>query len=365
MDVDLRDRIAGSLYGLLIGDAFGCPVEGWSAARIQQTYGRLTEMTEPQGRWRPRGLHSDDGQQALAICDAILEAPDHPGPCFARRIVALFQQGPARASFGLHRGTGFNFRRTTQALANGAAWDDAATVTAGNGAAMRIAPVALYYRQDDDALCAAVIEVARITHRDIRGLAAAGAVAWLVAHSLPLTGATHTLASSDFLAFVRALEDHAAATLGERAHLHDFSQGLTRLLGALDQPRAKVFTLIETQASHSTTKASGLTDGFVMGSVMTAIYLFLIANNFEQTLIETVALGGDADTTGALVGQMCGARYGEQAIPLRWRAALLAYGALDDRIDALTARQAPFAPAVSLVELERPWTQMYVGGRQS
>ena len=54
MEVDLRDRIAGALYGLLVGDAFGCPVEGWSAARIHQTYGRLTEMEEPQGRWRGR-----------------------------------------------------------------------------------------------------------------------------------------------------------------------------------------------------------------------------------------------------------------------------------------------------------------------
>ena len=62
---------------------------------------------------------------------------------------------------------------------------------------------------------------------------------------------------------------------------------------------------------------------------------------------------------------MCGARYGEVAIPMRWREALLAYGALDDRIDALLARQPPYIPAVSLVELERPWTQLYVDGRQS
>ncbi len=292
-----------------------------------------------------------------------LEAPDHPGPGFAQRIVALLQQGPTRASFGLHRGTGFNFRRTTQALADGAAWDGAATVTAGNGAAMRIAPVALYFRQADDALCAAVIEVARVTHRDIRGLAAAGAVAWLVAHSLPLTTSPRTLANTDLVAFVRAFEDRAAVTLGERTHLHDFSQGLERLVGALSHPRASVFAQIETLARQSANKASGLTDGFVMGSVMTAIYLFLTANDYEQTLIETVALGGDADTTGALVGQMCGARYGEQAIPLRWRAALLAYGALDDRIDALTTQQTPFIPAVSLVELERPWTQLYIAGR--
>jgi len=365
MAVDQRDRIAGALYGLLVGDAFGCPVEGWAAARIHQTYGRLTEMEEPKGRWRPRGLHSDDGQQALAIGDAVLEAPHHPGPGFARRIVELLQQGPARASFGLHRGTGGNFRQTAQALANGSPWDAAASMTAGNGAAMRIAPVALYHRDDDDALAAAVIDVSRVTHHDIRGLAAAGAVAWLVARALRLTRPARTLASVDLVAFVRALEGRSATILGEPAHLHDFSQGLERLVAAVDHPRAGVFALIESLARQGTSRSTGLTDGFVMGSVMTAIYQFLISDDYEQTLIETVALGGDADTTGALVGQMCGARYGEAAIPMRWREALLAYGALGDRIDALLARQAPFAPAISLVELERPWTELYVDGRQS
>ncbi len=117
-------------------------------------------------------------------------------------------------------------------------------------------------------------------------------------------------------------------------------------------------------ARQGANRSSGLTEGFVLGSVLTAIYLFLVSDDYERTLIETVNLGGDADTTGAMVGQMCGARYGEAAIPARWREALLAYGALDDRIDALLTRQAPFTPAVSLVDLERPWTQLYVSGRQ-
>src|SRR5690348_7630057 len=161
MPTDLRDRIAGSFYGLLIGDALGCPVEGWSQAQIARTFGRITEMEEPRGRWRPRGLHSDDGQQAIAVCDAVLAAPDHPGPVFARLIVEMLRQGPRAAAFGLHRGTGGNFRSAVAALAAGAAWDRAASVSAGNGAAMRIAPVALYHRDDPAALLETVVEVSR------------------------------------------------------------------------------------------------------------------------------------------------------------------------------------------------------------
>ena len=35
----VRDKIAGSLYGLLTGDAFGCPVEGWPPSKIQAFHG--------------------------------------------------------------------------------------------------------------------------------------------------------------------------------------------------------------------------------------------------------------------------------------------------------------------------------------
>jgi ADP-ribosyl-[dinitrogen reductase] hydrolase len=59
---NLADRIAGSLYGLLlVGDALGCPVEGWSPSKITTTYGVLREMEEATENGRPRGLHSDDG----------------------------------------------------------------------------------------------------------------------------------------------------------------------------------------------------------------------------------------------------------------------------------------------------------------
>jgi ADP-ribosyl-[dinitrogen reductase] hydrolase len=362
MDSVLRDRIAGSLYGLLVGDAFGCPVEGWSAQQIARTYGRLTEMEEPRNRWRPRGLHSDDGQQALAVCDALLENPAHPGPEFARRMVEMLRLGPQRSAFGLHRGTGGNFRRTVAALAGGAPWDGAATPTAGNGAAMRIAPVGLYHRDDRQALLEAVVEISRVTHADIRGIAAAGAVAWLVSRAVQHNGPARALGNDALLAFVRDTERRCADVFSTTAHRSAFSDGLARVLSALDAPRPAALGHIDELARAGANRRSGATDGFALGSVLTSIYLFLTSDQYEQTLIETVMLGGDADTTGAMVGAMCGALYGEGAIPIRWREALLAYGALEDRIDALLARQAGFQPGVPLVELERPWTTLALQG---
>ena len=166
------------------------------------------------------------------------------------------------------------------------------------------------------------------------------------------------------IAFIRRAEDRCATLFGTTAHGHDFSTATERVLNGLDRPREEVLRQIESLARAGASRRASATAGFALGSVLTSIFMFLSSEDYERTLIETVMLGGDADTTGALVGQMCGALYGETAIPERWREALVAYGALEDRIDALVARQSGLRPAVSVIELERPWTALYLGGQR-
>jgi ADP-ribosyl-[dinitrogen reductase] hydrolase len=365
MSQDLRDRVAGSFYGLLVGDALGCPVEGYTPEEIRDEYGRITEMMEPRRGWRPLGLHSDDGQQAIGLCDAVLESPGHPGPVFARLVVDMFRLGPAYlGGFGLHRGTGGNFQQTVEALARGVGWDQAPLLTAGNGAAMRIAPIALYHGNDPEALLEAVLDVSRVTHADTRGLAAAAAVALLVARALDHSGPARDLGDRELLESVYRMEDLAVETFGILAHQRNFSSGLDVVLASLDQATEHVLRQIEIIASRNAGFMMPPTHGFALASVLTAIYMFLSSRSFESALIDTISLGGDTDTTGAMVGQMCGALYGESAIPERWRRSLVAYGALEDRVDALVNRDAGYQPAVSLVELEGPWTEMMLKGQE-
>ena len=114
----LWDRIAGCLHGLLIGNALGSPVEGWSAAQITAEFGKLDKMVEVAGRhWRPRGLHTDDGQQALAVLDAICADPEHPEQRFAELMVELRDAAPQRSGrWGLHRAVSRDFRHTVRAM---------------------------------------------------------------------------------------------------------------------------------------------------------------------------------------------------------------------------------------------------------
>jgi ADP-ribosyl-[dinitrogen reductase] hydrolase len=56
--------------------------------------------------------------------------------------------------------------------------------------------------------------------------------------------------------------------------------------------------------------------------VQTVFDGFFSTGSFEDCLVRVVNRGGDADTTGALAGQLAGALYGAQGIPARWLKAL-------------------------------------------
>ena len=46
----ITDRVKGAIYGLLVGDALGCPVEGCSPEEIIDQFGRITQMETPKSK---------------------------------------------------------------------------------------------------------------------------------------------------------------------------------------------------------------------------------------------------------------------------------------------------------------------------
>ncbi len=54
-------------------------------------------------------------------------------------------------------------------------------------------------------------------------------------------------------------------------------------------------------------------------SLEAALWAFYSSGSFEEGALLAVNLGDDADTTGAVYGQLAGAYYGESGIPERWR----------------------------------------------
>jgi ADP-ribosyl-[dinitrogen reductase] hydrolase len=359
----LWDRVAGCLHGLLVGDALGCPVEGWTAAEISAEFGLLEHMTEVPGhRWRPRGLHSDDGQQALAVLDAICTDPDQPELRFVEAMIALRDAAPQQAGrWGLHRGVGHNFRQTIRKFQATGSQDPFAhaTVTAGNGAAMRIAPVGLWFRDDPETRDLRAASLSAVTHADLRGIAAAQALAAAIAQAL--VSHPRPVLNHQLVAEVADAEGRAAALLGlplDRRFGH-------ALAGLVDQRRhcyelAEILAGIQNRAVivGGAERNVGATGGFALCSVLAALAIVDFARSFEDALVIAVNLGGDTDTVGAMVGALAGARFGLTAIPGRWLDELRATGSLMERIDQVVAREVG-EPRPTLVELERGWDRLF------
>ena len=73
--------------------------------------------------------------------------------------------------------------------------------------------------------------------------------------------------------------------------------------------------------------------GYVVKSLEAALWAFHTADNFEEAVLRAVNLGDDADTTGAVCGQIAGAFWGEEGIPSAWRLGLARHDVIDDGLE--------------------------------
>jgi hypothetical protein len=234
---------------------------------------------------------------------------------------------------------------------------------------MRIAPLALYYAVEPEAMFEAVMAASLMTHRDIRSLAGALAVAHAVRRlaagarripAFPLWLAADVARAEDLIATRYADQ---VGSLG--AHGHSLSRAIARVEGLLEGSRDRALSALVEQANRHGADpwCRRPTMGFPPACIPTCIYLFLTTDSFEEAIIDVVNLGGDADTTGAILGALAGAHYGVHAIPERWMAGLQNRDGIEARAIALARRSADGLNIPDLVETERMLTDLEEASR--
>ncbi len=323
------DRVRGCLLGLAVGDALGAPLEGLSPQQIKTHYGRVTNYVDgvvawkrKPHRWRMPGLYTDDTQQALALCDVLLECRRIDQERLADLYMGLMT--PKGPFSGAHRGIGRSFRYVLSSLEQGVPPHLAGQPTAGIGAAMRIAPVALYFGDEPGPMFDSVMAASLMTHRDIRSLSGALSVAHGVRR---LASAEPRDASLLFRVAADLIKDEAriaAEFPGEILKFDRHSGGLSRAIAhaeaLLDLPTEQALASLVTEANRhgADPVCRRPTMGFPPACIPTCFYLLMTTDSFEEALTEVVNLGGDTDTCGAILGALAGAWYGVDAIPERW-----------------------------------------------
>jgi len=263
----IEDRALAAYLGFALGDALGATVEFMTASEIKQRHGVHQEIVG--GGWlrlKP-GQVTDDTDMALALGRSLIRCGGLDVRDVCEEFAAWLKTGPVDVGSTCRRGIR---RYITSGTVEGAYFEG----DAGNGAAMRILPLALATFGRPAEAEAWTVAQGHITHH-------------------------HPLSDGAGLALVRML--HA-------------------LLAGEGQAGARVIAdeLVETHRSFRFDPYRGQSSAYVVDTVQTVLHHYFSTDSFTDCVLATVNQGGDADTTGALAAMLAGATYGPAAIPKRW-----------------------------------------------
>jgi len=199
------------------------------------------------------------------------------------------------------RGYGPGPPRVFRMIKSGVAWNEAAKQlyggmgSFGNGAAMRVAPIGLFYYDDAEKLREIAHKSAEITHTHMLGKEGAALQAYAVA--LAIKAESESFNPIDFL-----------EKLIEFTRVDAYREKLEKAKGLLnnDDKREIIRDLGNSVEA--------------LNSVPTAIYCFAKHHeSFAKAVLYAISLGGDTDTIGAMTGAIAGAYHGIENIPDAWK----------------------------------------------
>ncbi|MBI5007950.1 MAG: ADP-ribosyl-[dinitrogen reductase] hydrolase [Nitrosomonadales bacterium] len=267
----VSDRASAAYLGLAIGDALGSTVEFMTPREIAAKYGTHDKLIG--GGWlhlKP-GQVTDDTTMSLALGNAILAQGKVDALAAAQAFDAWMRAKPVDIGNTVRRNL-LQFRKTGSPEAPYSDHD------AGNGAAMRVLPVALAtFGQDEDTVRAASRAQAHVTHHC-------------------------------------ALSDAACECLVSMVHDALRGAGKNDLLHDHAHPLAARFPAFKFRAVKPARNPSG----YVADTLQAVFQSFFDTDDFQGCLVDVVNRGGDADTTGAIAGMLAGALYGMEEIPEDW-----------------------------------------------
>ncbi|WP_341346701.1 ADP-ribosylglycohydrolase family protein [Paenibacillus sp. FSL H3-0469] len=291
------DRYQGCLQGLATGDALGTTVE----FQAPGTFKPMTDMVGGGVFGLQPGQWTDDTSMALCLAESLLTVQAFDPADQMQRYVKWYREG-ALSSTGRCFDIG---NATREALhryeASGEAYSGSEDpFSAGNGSIMRLAPVVMYYAEQP----AEAIRYAGMSSRTTHGAAECLAACRLLAAYI-LAG-LHGRSKQELLApdaFGEWLDEDTLTP-----HMLNIQQGSYKLK---EPPQI--------QGS-----------GYVVESLEAALWAFHKSDSFVEGALLAVNLGNDADTTGAIYGQIAGAYYGLSGIPAEWSRKLALRGLISD-----------------------------------
>jgi len=281
-------RYEGCLLGLAVGDAVGTTVEFKSPG----SFPPMTDMVGGGPFHLNRGEWTDDTSMALCIAESLVICREFNARDQMERYVRWWKDGYLSSNgrcFDIGNTVSKslrNFIRTGNPFSGST---DAQS--AGNGSLMRLAPVPLYFAFDPARAIAMSAESSRTTH-----------------------GARTCL---DACRYFGGLIVGAVLGVGKEELLSDRYAPIDAIWETT--PLCPEIDAIACGSFKEKNPPEIVGSGYIVESLEAALWAFYRSSDFKEGCLLAVNLGNDADTTGAIYGQIAGAYYGVSDIPELWR----------------------------------------------
>lgn len=257
----------GAYLGFAVGDALGATVEFMTKSEIATRFGVHRDIVG--GGWLDlrAGQVTDDTEMSLALGRSLVRCGGLDVRDVCEEFAVWLKSGPADIGNTCRRGI---HRYIVNGSVEGPYFDG----DAGNGAAMRVLPLALATFRRQEVAAEWTIAQSRVTHNHPLSDAA----------SLCLVRLVHALLAGGGKEAARSIADELVA-----AH--------------------PIFRFAPFRSSSM---------AYIVDTMQTVLHFYFTTDSFEDCVVRTVNQGGDADTTGALAAMLAGATYGISHCPSRW-----------------------------------------------
>ena len=291
------ERYRGCFLGLAVGDALGTTVEFESPG----TFRPVEDMVGGGPFDLRAGEWTDDTSMALCLAESLIETQGFDPADQLRKYVRWYREGRMSATgefFDIGNATREALERFEKTGEPYAGSRDPRR--AGNGSIMRLAPVALFY--------------ARGPLGYAEGERTSEAIERCAESSRTTHGAETCL---DACRYLGGLIVGAVNGAGKEELLSEHYCPVSGYFGNMPLSEAVDSVAAGTFKDKGPPEIRGT--GYVVDSLEAALWAFYNSDSFEEGALLAVNLGDDADTTGAVYGQLAGAYYGERGIPASWR----------------------------------------------
>ena len=303
---ELKEQTQALILGLAIGDALGVPVE----FEKRNTF-KITDMTGFGTYNQPVGTWSDDTSLTLVLLEHLFEKSDLSNLMNKFKSYRNGYLTPYGECFDIGIATSNAIDRyiagiPIDGIGGKEEWDN------GNGALMRISPLAILLKNEVDLTkkIKTIEKYTKLTHAHPRSIVASILYIQLLIELL----------------FKNNLKTSLKATKLLFENIFDISHPYRK-------EYEEHFKEIFIDNFFDKKESEILSTGYVVDTLKAVIWCLGNSNSFEGTVLKAVNLGDDTDTIGGITGTLAGIIYGLESIPNKWLSKLAAKSLIESKID--------------------------------